>query len=63
MLCQSKTGYLLNFIFYRGATTEYPDQSEPLPIKFAEYKSPSKVVLSLLHDYLHKGCCVTLDNY
>ena len=62
MLCESKTGYLLNFIIYTGATTEYPDQPDPLPTKFDEYKSPSKVVLSLLHDYLHKGYCVTLDN-
>ena len=32
-------------------------------MKFDEYESPSKVVLSLLHDYLHKGYCVTLDDY
>ena len=32
-------------------------------MKFDECKSPSKVVLSLLHDYLHKGYCVTLENY
>ena len=63
MLCESKTGYLLNFIIYTGATAEYSVQPDPLPIKFDEYKNPSKVVLSLLHDYLHKGCCVTLDNY
>ena len=63
MLCESKMGYLLNFIIYTGATTEYPDQPDPLPVIFEEYKSPSKVVLSLLHDYLHKGYCVTLDNY
>ena len=63
MLCESKMGYLLNFIIYTGATTEYPDQPDPLPVIFDEYKSPSKVVLSLLHDYLHKGYCVTLDNY
>ena len=25
MLCESRTGYLLNFIIYTGATTEYPD--------------------------------------
>ena len=53
ILCESKTGYLLNFIIYAGATTEYSDQPDPLPMKFDEYKSPSKVVLSLLHDYLH----------
>ena len=63
MLCESKTGYLLNFIIYTSATTEYLDQPDPLPMKFHEYKNPSKVVLSLLYDYLHKGYCVTLDNY
>lgn len=52
-----------NFITYKGANTKYLDQSDWLPMKFEEYKSPSKVVLSLIHDYLHKGCCVTLDNY
>ena len=36
MLCKSKTGYLLNFIIYTGATTEYPDQPDPLPMKFDE---------------------------
>ena len=32
-------------------------------MKFDEYESPSKVVLYLLHDYLHKGYCITLDSY
>ena len=63
LFCESKTGYLLNFIIYTGATTEYLDQPDPSPVKFDVYKSPSKVVLSLLNDYLHKGYCVTLDNY
>ena len=63
MLCESKTGYLLHFIIYTSATTEYPDQPDPLPMKSDEYKSPSKFVLYLLHDYLHKGYFVTLDNY
>ena len=63
MFCENKTGYLLNFIIYTGATTEYPDHPDPLPMKFDEQKSPCKVALSLLHDYLHKDYCVTLDNY
>ena len=54
MLCESKMGYILNFIIYIGATTEYPDQPDPSTMKFHEYKSPSKVIPSLLHDYLHK---------
>ena len=63
MLCESETGYFLNFIIYTGATTEYPNEPADLHKSFEEYKSPSKVVFSLLHDYLGKGCCVTLDNY
>ena len=43
MLCESKTGYLLNFIIYTGATTEYLDQPDPLLMKFYECKSPSKL--------------------
>ena len=63
MLHESKTVYLLNFIIYKGATTKYPDQPDPLPMKFDEYKSPSPVVLSFLHDYIHQGHCNTLNNY
>ena len=36
MFCENKTGYLLNFIIYTGATTEYPDHPDPLPMKFDE---------------------------
>ena len=63
MLCESKTGYLLNLIIYVKATTKHPQQPEPLPMKFDECKSQSQVVFSLLHDYLHVVYCVTLDNY
>lgn len=63
MLCESQSGYLLNFIIYTGATTEYLNPLANLDLPFDTYKSPSKVVLSLLHDYLNKGYCVTLDNY
>ena len=55
MLCESKTGYLLNCIIFKGAATKYPDQTDSLPMKFDEYKSSSEVVLALLHDYSHKG--------
>ena len=63
MLCESRTGYLLNFIIYTGATTKYHEPLNRLPMVFDDYKSPSKVVLSLLCEYLNKGYCVTLDNY
>ena len=56
--------YMLFMLFiYTGATTKYPNQHGPLSIKRDEYISPSKVILSLLHDYLHKCYCVTLENY
>ena len=62
MLCESNTGYLLNYIVYVGAATAYPNAPENLQLPLEYYKSPSKVVLSLLHRYLNKGYCVTLDN-
>ena len=34
-------------IFMLYANTEYPDQPDPLPMKFDEYKSPS----NMTHDY------------
>ena len=63
MLCESDTGYLQNFIVYVGANISYPNAPPNLPQPYEEYTSPSKVVLSLLHQYLNKGYCVTLDNY
>lgn len=30
MPCESKTAYLLNFIIYASATTQYPNQTDPL---------------------------------
>jgi len=63
MLCESNTGCLLNFIVYVGANTDYPNAPANLPQAFETYKSLSKVVLSLLHQYLNKGYRVTLDDY
>ena len=55
MLCESETGYLHDFIVYTGADTKYPVPSFPLPKDFAEYKNPSKVVLSLMEGYYGAG--------
>ena len=63
MLCESNIGYLLKFIVYVCANTTYPNAPANLPQPFQEYTSPSKVVLSLLHQNLSKGYCVTLGNY
>ena len=45
-----------------SAATAYPNAPENLQLPLEYYKRPSKVVLSLLHRYLNKGYCVTLDN-
>ena len=65
MMCESSSAYLSEFIIYVGSLTEtdFPESSMPLPMKWEEYKSPSKIVLSLMQHYLNKGYCVTLDNY
>ena len=55
MLCESKTGYLSNFIIYTGSSIDYGDcqnivlpgmDNRNLPPSFENYKSLSKVVLS-----------------
>ena len=63
MLCESNTGYLLNYIVYGSATTAYPNAPANLQLPFKDYTSPFKVFLSLLCHYLNKGYCATLDNY
>lgn len=73
MLCESNTGYLSKFIIYTGATTDYGNCSDinlpvgnddlNLPDAFDDYKSPSRVVLSLMRPFLDKGYVLTLDNY
>ena len=61
MLCESATGYIFNFIIYTGATTEYVNRIPSIK-DFDNLKSPSKIVLSLLYQYVN-GYCVPLDNY
>lgn len=63
MFSESETGYLLSFILYTGTTTEYTNPPINLLLPFGTYKSPLKVVLSLLHGYLIKSYCLTLDIY
>ena len=72
MLCESKPGYLSNFIIYTGSSTDYGDcqnivlsgiDNRNLPPSFENYKSLSKVVLSLMKPFLNKGYCLNLDNY
>ena len=63
MVCESNTGYLLQFIVYSGASTVYQEPVVEVSKQFENYINPSKVVLSLLHGFYNKGYCVTLDNY
>ena len=49
MLCESQSAYLSKFIIYTGASTDYPPcVSDKLPKIFEDFKSPSKIVLSLM---------------
>ena len=62
MLCESAMGYIFNFIIYTGGTTEYINHIPSIK-DFENLKSPTRIVLSLLSQYVNKGYCVSLDNY
>ena len=63
MNCESSSGYLRGFIVYVGSETNYGDGGTmKLAKPFDDYKTPSKVVLSLLRSYDNKGYKVTLDD-
>ena len=54
MLCESETGYLTSFIIYTGSSTDYGHIADNMLLKpRAQYKSPSKVVLSLLKSFFN----------
>lgn len=54
MLCESETGYLNSFIIYAGSSTDYSHISDNMLLKpWSQYKSPSKVVLSLLKSFFN----------
>lgn len=65
MNCESSSGYLLRFIVYTGEGTDYGEFNHVLPKSkpFDDYKSPSRVVLSLVQKYINHGYILTLDNY
>ena len=56
MLCESKSGYVWDFIIYTGKTTVYDDAYKHLPVS-------SKVVMTLMKPLLNKGYCLTIDNF
>lgn len=63
MNCESRSDYLLGFIVYVGSETDYGNAGTmKLPKPFDDYKTPSKVVFSILRSYVNQGYKVTLDN-
>lgn len=55
VLCDSKTGYILDFVVYTGKTTEI-NQSNRFGVT-------GDVVLTLLQPYLDAGHCLYVDNW
>ncbi|XP_041102644.1 piggyBac transposable element-derived protein 4-like [Polyodon spathula] len=55
IICNVKTGYILNFIIYTGGTTDI--------VHVSELGVSSSVVLSLMKPYLDKGNIVYTDNW
>ena len=62
-LCKSESGYLSSLIIYTGAQTDYGNIDNVLLKLWDEYKSPSKVIWSLMKTFLNQGYVMALDNY
>lgn len=56
MLCESKSGYVWNFILYTGRGTLIDNNVQG-------NSASTKVVLTLMKDLLSKGYCLTTDNF
>lgn len=56
MICEASSGYICDFILYTG-------KGMPLLQEYSAYPQSTAVVLQLLHRFLNKGFCVTVDNY
>ncbi|CAF1325070.1 unnamed protein product [Adineta steineri] len=55
MLCDTN-GYILDFIIYTGRDTKYREKYNDLPLS-------SRMVMTLVEDYLGLGHCIVMDNY
>ncbi|CAF1542567.1 unnamed protein product [Adineta ricciae] len=55
MLCDVN-GYILNCIIYTGSDTNYSE-------KFSDLSLSSRIVMTLVEDYLDLGRCIVMDNY
>lgn len=49
-------GYILDFIIYIGSDTNYSE-------KFSDLSLSSRIVMTLVEDYLDLGHCIVMDNY
>ncbi|KAF2896788.1 hypothetical protein ILUMI_09383 [Ignelater luminosus] len=56
LLCESKSGYVYNFVIYTGKGTILDPEYSALPIS-------SQVVMTLVKPLLNKGYCLTMDNF
>ena len=56
LLCESKSGYVYNFIIYTGKNTVLDREFSDLPMS-------SQVVMTLMKPLLNKGYCLTMDNF
>ncbi|KAJ8953373.1 hypothetical protein NQ318_023490 [Aromia moschata] len=56
MLCESKSGYVWNFIIYTGKQTNLDADYKDLPVS-------SQVVMTLLKPLLNLGYTLTMDNF
>lgn len=57
MLCEAKSGYIWLSITFTGKGTKDEEFLRP------EFFQSMQVVLTLMKPLLHKGYCVTVDNY
>ncbi|XP_035209506.1 piggyBac transposable element-derived protein 4-like, partial [Stegodyphus dumicola] len=55
-ICESKSGYISDFIIYTGKDTQYGSN-------YPEEQGPNRIVLELCHDLLDKGYTLYLDNW
>ena len=56
-ICESSTGYIWDFFFNTGKSTEYNSAYEN------ESSVGAKAILTLAHDLLDKGYCISMDNF
>ena len=56
-ICESSTGYIWDFFVYTVKSTEYNSAYEN------ESSVGAKAILTLAHDLLDKGYCISMDNF